>query len=85
MGKPSIQGTKEGFISWIKTSFEEVSGRASHRKLTTFSFVVLFWIMIALTYINKDPGTFNDFQWGLVFSAAVGMSSLRIIEKRINR
>lgn len=85
MGKQSIQGTKESFVNWIKTSFEEPSGRASHRKLTTFSFVVLFWIMIGLTYIKSNPDTFNELQWSLVFSGAVGMSSLRLLEKRINR
>lgn len=85
MDKPRVQSTKKSFVNWIKTSFEEPSGRTSHRKLTTFSFVVLFWVMVGLTYWKSNPETFNELQWSLVFSGAVGMSSLRLLEKRLNR
>lgn len=66
------------FILWIKTSFEDDQNHASHRKLTTFSFVVLFWIMVFFTAIKENPGLFPDSVWMLVSGGALGMSALRL-------
>lgn len=85
MDKENIQGSKKNFVDWLKNSVEDPNGSVSHRKITTFSFVALFWLMIVLTYFSKNPSTFNDLHWTLTFSGAVGMSSLRILEKRLNR
>ena len=85
MDQQGNEGNVKSFLKWLGSFFEEPSGNTSHRKITTFSFVTLFWVMIILTYRSDNPEVFHDLQWALTFSGAVGMSSLRILEKRLNR
>lgn len=69
------------FVLWIKTSFEDDHNHASHRKLTTFSFVVLFWVMVFFTAIKENPSLFPDSVWMLVAGGALGMSALRLFSQ----
>lgn len=72
MGERAIK-----FFRWIKTSFEDDHNHASHRKLTTFSFVVLMWVMVFFTAYNGNPNTFPDTVWAMVSGGALGMSAIR--------
>ena len=65
------------FLSWIKSSFEDDQGHASHRKLTVFFFCLLTLIMVILTFIRNNPGLFPEVVWMSVIAGALGMSYLR--------
>lgn len=83
MDQQGNEGNVKSFIKWLGSFFEEQNRITSHRKAIAFLFVLLFWVMIILTYLSL--GYFTELEWILTFSGAVGMSSLRILEKRLNR
>lgn len=70
------------FLNWIKTSFEDDNGHASHRKLTVFSFSLLVWMMIYLTYKSGNPNMFPEIVWIAITGGALGMSGLRALTYR---
>lgn len=64
-------------LLWIKSSFEDNEGNASHRKLTVFYFCMLVGVMIILTYLSGDPSLFPEAVWLSVIAGALGMSYIR--------
>lgn len=73
-------GKLKKLFVWLKSSFEDDDGHASHRKMTIFAFTILVWLMVILTYKSGNPQLFSETVWLSVIGGALGMSYIRRLQ-----